>query len=224
MLNRTRAALIAAPVLVLAIAACGARSAAPAAQAKPAATSVASSTNATTAPVMMAATPIPLSTKAATTGETGGEGGGEAALVTYSDAKQGFSISRPAPWTQDMSIKTGAKFAGGDGLMTLDFVAAPAGKDPMAYAKTDSKAVATAFNAFKQIGLAASTEVSNSVVLGFEATGKSTVTGKAVAERGDRYYIPLKDGRLAVMTVLNSTRSYDREGVRDIALTLKLTK
>ena len=165
------------------------------------------------------ATPKP----ATASSEAGGEGG-EAPLVTHSDAKQNFSISRPAPWTQDISVKSGVKFVGGDGVLTLDFVAAPAGKDPMTYAKTDVKSVASAFNAFKQVGLAASTEVPKAVVLAFEATGKSAVTGKAVAERGDRYYIPLKDGRLAVLTVLNPTRNYDREGVRDIALTLKVTK
>lgn len=224
MLNRTRTALVAAPLLVLALAACGARQAAPAAQAKPAVASVASGTKATTATARPAATPVLLGTKAATTGEAGGEGGGEAPLVTYSDARQGFSISRPAPWTQDMTVKTGAKFAGGDGLMTLDFVAAPAGKDPMTYATADVKAAATAFNTFKQVELVASTEVTNSVVLDFEAMGKSAVTNKDVTERGDRYYIPLKDGRLAVLTVMNPMRNYDREGVRDIALTLKLTK
>ena len=33
-------------------------------------------------------------------GEGGGEGGGaESALVTYSDAAQGFAIHHPGPWT-----------------------------------------------------------------------------------------------------------------------------
>ena len=37
-------------------------------------------------------------------GEAGGEAGGvEAALVTYSDAAQGFSIGYPGPWSQDKS-------------------------------------------------------------------------------------------------------------------------
>ena len=47
--------------------------------------------------------------------EGGGEGGGaEAALVTYTDVAQGFSISYPQPWTQDPSVTSGVKFVGGD--------------------------------------------------------------------------------------------------------------
>ncbi len=154
----------------------------------------------------------------------GGEGGAEAALVTYSDTKQNFSIAYPGTWTQDKSIAIGVKFVGGDDRMTLEFVTPPAGMDVMSYAKNDVSAVTTSYSGFNQVGLAASTEVKNAIVLGFQANGTSTVTSKAYSVRGDRYYMPLSNGRIAVLTVIGPDNHYDRESVRDIALTFKLTK
>ena len=158
-------------------------------------------------------------------GEGGGEAGGvEAALVTYSDSAQGFAISHPGPWTQDASVASGVKFVGGDGSMTLEFVTPAAGVDVMTYAKSDVAAVTTAFPGFKQIDLKVSTEVKNAIILGFNADGKSAVTGKAFTAHNERYYMPLADGRIAILTVISPDSLYDREGVRDIALTFKVTK
>ncbi len=157
-------------------------------------------------------------------GEAGGEGGVEAALVTYSDAAQGFSIGYPGPWSQDKSVTEGVKFAGGDDWFTLSFVTPPAGTDVMTYAQKDVANVSAAFPGFKQIDLKASTEVKNAVILGFTADGTSTVTGKAFTAHDEIYYIPLADGRIAVLTVAGPENHYDREGVRDIALTLKVNK
>ena len=153
-----------------------------------------------------------------------GEGGAEAALVTYSDSQLGFSIGYPSPWTQDKTFTSGVKFIGGDDSMTLEFVTSSAGIDAMTYAKNDVPSAATAFPGFTQVGLAASTEVKDAIVLGFTANGTSTVTGKAYTARGDRYYMPLTNGQIAVLTVVGPDNHYDREGVRDIALTFKLTK
>jgi hypothetical protein len=36
--------------------------------------------------------------------------------------------------------------------------------------------------------------------------------------------MPLADGRIAILTVYSPENHYDREGVRDIALTFKATK
>ena len=94
----------------------------------------------------------------------------------------------------------------------------------MAYAQQDQNNVAAMFPGFKKIDLAASTEVNGAVILGFNADGKSAVTGKAFTEHNEIYYIPLADGRLAVLTVVGPENHYDREGVRDIALTLKVSK
>jgi len=158
-------------------------------------------------------------------GEAGGEGGGvEAALVTYSDASQGFSIGYPGPWTQDNASTAAVKFVGGDDYLTLDFVTPPAGTDAMTYAQNDVEAVTTNFPGFKQLSLSASKEVKNAVVLGFNADGVSTVTGKTFSAHNERYYMPLSDGRIAVLTVAGPESHYDREGVRDIALTFKGTK
>ena len=156
-------------------------------------------------------------------GGTGGEGGVEAALVTYADAAQGFSIGHPGTWTQDTTFTSGVKFVGGDDYMTLEFVTPPAGTDVMTYAQNDVAAVSSAFPGFVQLSLAASTEVNKAVVLGFTANGTSTVTSKTFTAHNERYYIGLSDGRIAVLTVVGPDNHYDREGVRDIALTLKVT-
>lgn len=157
-------------------------------------------------------------------GEGGGEAGGvEAAFVTYSDTAQGFAIGHPGPWTQDKSITSGVKFVGGDDSLTLAFVTPAAGTDAMTYAQNDVAAVQAAFPGFKQVNLAASTEVKDAIILGFEADGASAVTGKAFTAHNERYYMPLADGRLAILTVVGPDNHYDREGVRDIALSLKVT-
>ena len=155
-------------------------------------------------------------------GEAGGEGGVEAALVTYADAAQGFAIGHPGPWTQGTSVTGGVKFVGGDDSMTLEFVTPPASADAMTYAKNDVAAVSAAFPGFKQLNLQPSTEVKNAIILGFEANGKSVVTGKGFTAHDERYYIPLADGRIAVLTVVGPANHYDREGVRDIALTFQM--
>jgi len=155
-------------------------------------------------------------------GENGGEGGVEAALVTYSDSAQGFAIGHPGPWTQDTTVTDGVKFVGGDDWMTLEFVT---GTDAMAYSQNDVAAVSAAFPGFKQVGdIKASTEVKNAIILGFTSDGKSAVTGKAFTAHNERYYMPLADGRIAILTVYGPDNHYDREGVRDIALTFKVTK
>jgi hypothetical protein len=161
---------------------------------------------------------------AVTNGENSGEGGVEAALVSYSDVTQGFSIGHPGTWTQDTSFTNGVKYVGGDDWMTLEFVTPATGTDAMTYAQNDVAAVTAAFPGFKQLSLQASTEVKNAIILGFTADGKSTVTGKTFTAHDERYYLPLADGRIAILTVVGPENHYDREGVRDIALTIKVSK
>jgi hypothetical protein len=154
----------------------------------------------------------------------GGEGGAEAALVTYADSAQGFSIGYPGPWTQDRTVTKGVKFAGGDDSLTLEFLTPDKQTDPLAYAQSDLNTASAAFPGFKQVGLALSTEVKDAAVLGFQAQGTSLVTGKTYQARGDRYYIRLPDGRIALLTVVGPANHYDRESIRDITLTLKVKK
>ena len=154
----------------------------------------------------------------------GGEGGVEAALVTFSDSTQGFAIGHPGPWTQDTSFTSGVKFVGGDDYLTVEFVTPPAGTDALTYAQSDVAAVTAAFSGFKQIDIKASTEVKNAIIFGFSADGKSGVTGKTFTAHNERYYMPLADGRIAILTVVGPENHYDSEGVRDIALTFKLLK
>ena len=83
-------------------------------------------------------------------------------------------------------------------------------------------AISAAFPGFKQLNLEPSTEVKSAIILGFEANGKSVVTGKDFTAHDERYYMPLADGRIAVLTVVGPANHYDREGVRDIALTFQM--
>ncbi|HKI53100.1 MAG TPA: hypothetical protein VJ987_03170, partial [Anaerolineales bacterium] len=76
MFKRTNSFVLFTLVLVLALSACG--------------TPTSSSNGQPAAPVLG--------------GENGGEGGVEAALVTYSDSTQGFAIGHPGPWTQDATF------------------------------------------------------------------------------------------------------------------------
>jgi hypothetical protein len=112
---------------------------------------------------------------------------------------------------------------GGDDYFTLEFVTPPAGTDALTYAQSDVAAVAATFPGFKQIDIKASTEVKDAIVFGFTADGKSAVTGKTFTAHNERYYMPLADGRIAVLTVVGPENHYDSEGVRDIALTFKVT-
>lgn len=215
---RIRFFVLALFISAFALAACGG-TAAPQATA-PAGQAAAPTTNApTSAPITLSTLP------SKSNGEVNGEAGGtEAALVTYADAAQGFSIGYPGPWTQDKSVTMGMKFVGGDSSLTVEFVTPAAGIDIGTYAKQDVAAVQAAFPGFTQLSLDASTEVKNAIVLGFTANGTSAVTGKSFTAHNERYYIGQADGRIAVLTVVGPENQYDREGVRDIALTLKLSK
>ncbi len=208
MFSRIRNLTFGALILGLALYACGGQPAASTAH------------NAASAAKSAAPTALP----SVNNGEAGGEGGVEAALVTYADAAQGFAIGHPGPWTQDKAVTKGVKLVGGDDSMTLEFVTPAAGTSALDYATADVTAVSAAFPGFKQLSLAPSTEVKKAIILGFTANGVSAVTGKAFTAHDERYYMPLADGRIAVLTVAGPENHYDREGVRDIALTFKSTK
>ncbi len=89
-------------------------------------------------------------TPASAAGE-GGQDGVEAALVTYSNASQGFAIGYPGPWTQNPSVINDLNFFGGYDPMTLTFVTPPAETDVMTYAHKDRASVTAAFPGFRQI-------------------------------------------------------------------------
>src|SRR5258707_15847131 len=88
--------------------------------ANPTASSTAALAVATTAPAGQPTAGANLTTPPKPTVEGGGEGGVESALVTYSDAAQGFAIAHPSNWTQDSSFTAGVKFVGGDSSLILE--------------------------------------------------------------------------------------------------------
>jgi hypothetical protein len=97
------------------------------------------------------------------------------------------------------------------------------GADLTAFATKDKVAVAKEFTGYKEVSLKNSSEVKGAVILTFEwDAGKSTVTGKDVQAHVDRYYIPQSNGRVAIMTGSEPVSAFDRETVRDVALTVKV--
>jgi hypothetical protein len=167
------------------------------------------------------AVPIAAACGGSGSAEGGGEGGGETPLVTFNDAATKVSISYPSTWqkTSDQPLT----FTGQDEFIAVEI--RQGNSDPVAAARADEGAVRAVSPGFKLTGIAASKEVKNSAVMSYTwELGKSSVTGKAVPEQADRYYIDLGDGRIAVLTGSSPKTNFDREQVRDIALTLKVNK
>lgn len=144
------------------------------------------------------------------------------ALVTYKTADGSVSFQHPRSWTQTTDAAGNARFAGRDAFVGVE-VRSGAGADVTSFANADKAAVAKEFAGYKEISLTNSSEVKGAVILAFEwDAGKSTVTGKDVQARVDRYYIPQSNGRVAIMTGSEPVSAFDRETVRDVALSLKV--
>lgn len=222
--NKLKVLLVLVLVSILAVA-CGGKSGAPVSNggAKPAASVSKVKPRATAAPANQIKPTLPTVSNTDTPGP-GEAAGVETALVTYSDLSQKFAIGHSASWTRDSSVKKGVKFVSGDVSMKLEIVTPHAGMKAMAYAQSDAPAVSAAFPGFKQLSLAASTEVQNAIILGFTANGKSLASGKTFTAQIDRYYMQLANGRIAVLTVVSPSNNYDQQVARDIAMTFKATK
>ena len=144
------------------------------------------------------------------------------ALVTWTASDGSYSFQHPGSWTQSADAAGHVRFSGRDAFVGVE-IKLNAGTDALAAAGTDKQAVSKAFAGYKEISLKASTEVKNAAVLSFEwDAGNSTVTGKPVRARVDRYYIPESGGRIAIMTGSEPVAAFDRETVRDVALSVKV--
>ena len=144
------------------------------------------------------------------------------ALVTYSAPDGSYSFKHPKSWTEVKDKNGNARFAGRDAFVGVE-VMTNAGTDAMAFATKDKATVAKDFAGYKELSLKASTAVKNAVVLSFEwDAGNSTVTGKPVHARIDRYYMPQSGGRMAVMTGSEPASGFDLETIRDVALGVKV--
>lgn len=154
-------------------------------------------------------------------GGEGGENGGEAPLVSFQDPAGKITVSYPSTWqkTSDQPLT----FTGQDEFLSVEL--RQGSGDLVAMAKADQAAVQADAPSFKLSGIVASKEVKNSAVMSYTwETPRSTVTGKPVAEQADRYYMDLGDGQVAVLTGSAPKANFDREQIRDIALTLKVSK
>lgn len=138
--------------------------------------------------------------------------GVEQALQVWKDTDQGFTVQYPGGWTVDKESKAAAAFHGANGAMTVDIVVTEATPE-VAGASLPPPPLAS----YQKAGWSASTEVRGAWVLSFKGRGLSSVTGKPVDLQGDRYVLPGRHS-VVVITVWDATRLYDREGIRDIAL------
>ena len=155
------------------------------------------------------------------TGEAGGEGGGEVALVAFTDPLNNLTVRYPSSWTK--TSDTPLTFSGQDEFIRIE-VSGHAAGDTLAAAKADEAAVRAATPGYKAIGAAVSKEVQGAAVLSYEwDLEKSAVTGRPVHERVDRYYLSLGAGRLVILTGSAPSSRFDGEQVRDIALTVQAT-
>lgn len=144
------------------------------------------------------------------------------ALVTYTAANGAYSFQHPKSWTEGTSKSGGIQFAGRDAFVAVDVISA-AGGDVTAFVTQDKAKVEKSHKSYSEISLKASTEVQDAVILTFEwDAGDSTVTGKPVHAHVDRYYIPVSGGRIAIMTGSEPASLFDRETIRDVALSVKV--
>ena len=142
------------------------------------------------------------------------------ALVTYQAPGGAFSFQHPKSWTEEKDKNGNVRFAGRDAFVGVE-IRSDDGKDMTAYATNDAATVANDFAGYQEISIKGSTEVTGAVILTFEwDAGQSTVTGKDVRAHVDRYYIPESNGRVAIMTGSEPVSAFDRETVRDVALTV----
>lgn len=152
----------------------------------------------------------------------GGEGGGEVALVSTSDPGLHLSFNYPGTWTRTSGAPL--TFSGVDEYVSLE--ARPlADGNPLAAARADEAAIRAANPGYRPLSTAMSKEVQGAAVVSYEwDLAQSAATGKPVHQRADRYYINLGDGRVAILTGSSPSSRFDREQVRDIALTVQVTK
>jgi hypothetical protein len=152
----------------------------------------------------------------------GAEGGGEVALVSVTDPATKLVFKYPATWTR--TSESPLTFSGQDEYISVE-VRPLSGGDVLAAAKADEAAVKALALNYKPVSVAVSTEVKDSAVTSYEwDLAKSAVTGKPVHERADRYYINLGNGQIAILTGSSPAARFDREQVRDIALTVQVSK
>ena len=159
----------------------------------------------------------------ATKADGGAEGGGEAALIAVTDPATKLVFKHPATWT--MTNAAPLTFSGQDEYISVE-TRPLAGGDVLAAARADEAAVKAANPGYKAVGAAAmSAEVKKAAVLSYEwDLAKSSVTGKPVHQRADRYYLDLGNGQIATLTGSSPAARFDREQVRDIALTVQVAK
>lgn len=140
----------------------------------------------------------------------------EFTLTDFTDATRGLSFKRPTSWTQDPSFKDGVRFAGGDEWLTLQVIDSK--QSPSEFTSgfvVPTNETKIGVKPFKQGKF-------NASVLSSSAKGQSSVTGKPTDLLTDRWVFAPKMGKLAVLTVTGPRKVFDWEGIRDMALSVRL--
>lgn len=154
-------------------------------------------------------------------GEGGVPGGGEAAFATYTDPAGAFSFAYTSGWAKSIDARGAILFQGRNQSVRFR-LADNAGSDPAAFAASDAGTLGTEFPGFHQISLAASATLPGAALLTFEWQGTNAVTGKAILEHAERYYIPASGGRMAVLTYSAPPSQFDPQNSADLARSVRV--
>jgi hypothetical protein len=151
-----------------------------------------------------------------------GEGGGEAALVKYTDAQSHYSVMAPGRLTQQPDGS--AAFVGPSERVQVSVIQGAGAADLNALAQSEINSLSTSTQGFRVTAKPGPFTVAGHRGLKFTYTwseGASAVTGKPTALTSVRYYIPKDSATVAVLTYGTATAQFDPQGADDIANTFK---
>lgn len=147
---------------------------------------------------------------------------GEAAAVTYVDARYHYKIDAPGKMTANADGT--ASVIGPSERLVVTVVQGSRAADPAALARSDASSLPSSTASFHLVSGPSETTLNGRKVQKLVYThnaGTSDVTGKALDLTGVRYYIPKDSGTLAVVAYAIVTNQYDPQGADDIATTFQ---
>ncbi len=175
------------------------------------------------APVVMTPTITP--TAKSVEGGAAEAGGGDEAPATFKDPILKFAIDYPHSWSQASTFSNGVCFTGRDASIAVQFIPINAPTDLPAYVTADEAIIKAGSPGYKNVYLQASPDIAGMIILGYEwDAGSSSVTGKPLHVRTDRYYGIDSSKRLVVITETWPPNQFDPAGVHDTVLTYQVLK
>jgi hypothetical protein len=147
---------------------------------------------------------------------------GEAAAVTYVDARYHYRID--APGRMSANADGTASVIGPSERLVVSVVQGSSAGDPAGLARAEVKTMPSSTANFHLMAGPSEITLNGKKVQRFVFTynaGTSAVTGKALDLVGVRYYIPKDSATLAVVSYGIVSNQYDPQGADDIATTFQ---